>query len=166
MLTAKGMPRSPQQYLVPIHTRIQNIKKMKRLESQVSEIENKRRLYGDLHCKVKGHLSLIFGFVYFRYLPQAIHFSEFMAIFITRKRTKHSKSAIFVWYENGRRRLLRAQSIHIQRRSLCDSLKRVHVETIGHARSVAQEGSQSCLKKQAKVQHLVSEKMTKAWSIT
>ena len=38
----------------------------------------------------------------------------------TRKRTKqkYSKSAIFVWYENGRRQLLGAQSIDTERASL------------------------------------------------
>ena len=48
------------------------------------------------------------------------------ANFFTRKRTKHetySKSAIFVWYENGRRWLLGAQSINTERVSLIEKLQ-------------------------------------------
>ena len=44
-----------------------------------------------------------------RYLPYSIHFSEF-TIFFARKQQKYSKSAIFVWYDNGCRWLLDAQS--------------------------------------------------------
>ena len=36
----------------------------------------------------------------------------------TDKTRKYSKSAIFVWYQNGRRRLLDAQSINAERASL------------------------------------------------
>ena len=56
-----------------------------------------------------------------RYLPYSLHFSEFMLIFFTRKRKKHEKTRsvpFFVWYENGRRRLLGAQSINTERTSL------------------------------------------------
>ena len=47
-----------------------------------------------------------------RYLPYSIHFSEFMSICFTRKRTKHER------YENVHRRLLGAQSINAERASL------------------------------------------------
>ena len=59
-----------------------------------------------------------------RYLPYSIHFSELMPILFTRKRTKHenTRSAILVWYENGRRRLLGAQSINTERGSLSISM--------------------------------------------
>ena len=52
-----------------------------------------------------------------RYLPYSIHFSEVMSIFVhekTEKTRKYSKSAIFLWYENGRRWLLGAQSINTE----------------------------------------------------
>ena len=54
-----------------------------------------------------------------RYLPYSILFSEFLAIFLhekTDETRKYAKSAIFVSYENGRRRLLGAQSINTERR--------------------------------------------------
>ena len=39
----------------------------------------------------------------------------------TDKTRKYTKSAIFVWYENGRRRLLAAQSINAERASFNES---------------------------------------------
>ena len=48
-----------------------------------------------------------------RYLPYSIHFSEFMAIFDRRKRKKDESTRS--QYENGRRRLLGAQSINTKR---------------------------------------------------
>ena len=55
-----------------------------------------------------------------RYLPYLTHFSEFMPIFYEKmdKTREYSKSTTFVWYENGRRRLLGAQSINSERISL------------------------------------------------
>ena len=56
-----------------------------------------------------------------RFLLYSLHFSEFMLVFFTRKRTKHEHTRsppFFVWYENGRRRLLGAQSINTERTSL------------------------------------------------
>ena len=56
-----------------------------------------------------------------RYLPYSIHFSEFMPMFYTRKRTKHEilESTIFLRYENGRQRLLGAQSINTENLFKC-----------------------------------------------
>ena len=55
-----------------------------------------------------------------RYLPYSIHFSELMPFFYEKmdKTRKVQKSAIAVWYENGRQRLLDAQSINTDRASL------------------------------------------------
>ena len=49
----------------------------------------------------------------YRYLPYSIHFSEFWQFFSREngQNTKILKSAIFVLYKNGRRRLLGVQSI-------------------------------------------------------
>ena len=55
--------------------------------------------------------------IWLSYLPYSVHRSEFMLILLTRKRTKHenTRSATFVWKENGRRRFLGAQSINTER---------------------------------------------------
>ena len=45
----------------------------------------------------------------------------------TDKTRKYSKSAIFVWYENGRRQLVCAQSINTERASCWESSNRTHV---------------------------------------
>ena len=44
---------------------------------------------------------------------------------------KYSKSAFFIWYENGRQHLLGAQSINTERASLTTEIpfKRVHLQT-------------------------------------
>ena len=50
-----------------------------------------------------------------RYLPYSTHFSEFMPIFSQEKAQNYLKAAIFIGYENGRQRLLGAQSITTER---------------------------------------------------
>ena len=56
------------------------------------------------------------------YLPHSIHFSEFMSVVFTRKWTKHENTRCppfsYDKYENGRRRLLSAQSINSESASL------------------------------------------------
>ena len=55
-----------------------------------------------------------------RFLPYSMHFSEFVPIFSREngQNTKNTRSPPFpVWYENGRRWLLGAQSINIERAS-------------------------------------------------
>ena len=58
----------------------------------------------------------------FRYLSYSIHSSEFMPVFFFHEKTdktrEYSKSAIFVSYDNVRRRLLVAQSISSDKASL------------------------------------------------
>ena len=56
-----------------------------------------------------------------RYLPYSIHFSEFMPFFFIHEKTDKTqeflKTAIFVWYENDRRRLLGINSVTASLRS-------------------------------------------------
>ena len=95
------------------------------LSSQTSIFPGSRLLSSHLWCLYLHLAAQLFWdhahiMVYWsicHYLPYSIHFSEF----IMRKRTKHkkySKSAIFVWYKNGRGRFLGTQSINAERASL------------------------------------------------
>ena len=60
-----------------------------------------------------NHLTVATCHIQYTFLSLCHFFHE-----ITDKTRKYSKSAIFVWYENGRRRLLGAQNINTERASL------------------------------------------------
>ena len=84
-------------------------------------------LFGLTRCGLSVWLSLlaIFNAIFWASF-NAFFLSFFFFLFFSRENvqnTKNSKSAIFIWYENGRRRLLGAQSINTERASWSSGMK-------------------------------------------